>query len=267
MTVRRSECKAKSPWSWGQVRLGRWGNGKAAAVLYAREGAQVFAVDIQESAAQETQQLIAAEGGQCTAFQADVSQAASVDACVASCVSHFGRVDILHNNVGLFASGGVEDVTEAEWDHLFAVNVKGMYLTSKACLPHMVQQGRGAIVNISAIAAIRHVGYSCVSYATGKAAVNQLTRSIAVDYAQRGILANTILPGLMHTPLVEHSLQDEYAGDVQKMIEQRQQMIPMKRFGDAWDVAAAALFLASDEAKCITGAELVVDGGVTCSTA
>ena len=101
-----------------------WGNGKAAAVLYAREGAQVFAVDIQESAAQETQQLIAAEGGQCAAFQADVSQAASVEACVASCVSHFGRVDILHNNVGLFASGGVEDVTEAEWDRLFAVNVK-----------------------------------------------------------------------------------------------------------------------------------------------
>ena len=244
-----------------------WGNGKAAAVLYAREGAQVFAVDIQESAAQETQRLITAERGECTAFQADVSQAADVEACVASCVGQFGRVDILHNNVGLFATGDVADVTEAEWDRLFAVNVKGMYLTSKACLPHMVRQGCGAIVNISAIAAMRHVGYSCISYAAGKAAVNQLTRSIAVDYAQRGIRANTILPGLMHTPLVEHSLGEEYAGDVQKMIEQRRQIIPMKRFGDAWDVATASLFLASDEARYITGAELVVDGGVTCRVA
>ena len=244
-----------------------WGNGKAAAVRYAREGARVFAVDIQESAAQETRQLIEAEGGQCIAFQTDVSQAAEVDACVASCVGQFGRIDILHNNVGLFATGGVEDVTEAEWDHLFAVNVKSMYLTCKACLPQMVRQRRGAIVNISAIAAMRHVGYSCISYAAGKAAVNQLTRSIAVDYAQRGIRANTILPGLIHTPLVEHFLGEEYAGDVQKMIEQRRQIIPMKHFGDAWDVAAAALFLASDEARYITGAELVVDGGVTCSVA
>ncbi|MBB75496.1 MAG: 3-oxoacyl-ACP reductase [Planctomycetaceae bacterium] len=244
-----------------------WGNGKAAAVRYAREGARVFAVDIQESAAQETRQLIEAEGGQCIAFQTDVSQAAEVDACVASCVGQFGRIDILHNNVGLFATGGVEDVTEAEWDHLFAVNVKSMYLTCKACLPQMVRQRRGAIVNISAIAAMRHVGYSCISYAAGKAAVNQLTRSIAVDYAQRGIRANTILPGLIHTPLVEHFLGEEYAGDVQKMIERRRQIIPMKHFGDAWDVAAAALFLASDEARYITGAELVVDGGVTCSVA
>ena len=244
-----------------------WGNGKAAAVLYAREGAQVFAVDIQESAAQETQRLIAAEGGRCIAFQADVSQAKSVDACVAACVSDFGRVDILHNNVGIPASGGVEDVTEAEWDRVFAVNVKSMYLTCRACLPHMVRQRRGAIVNISAIAALRHVGYSCISYAAGKAAVNQITQSIAVDYAERGIRANTILPGLIHTPLVEHFVRDEYGGDVQKMINERKEVVPMKRFGDAWDVAAAALFLASDEAKYITGAELVVDGGVTCGVA
>ena len=244
-----------------------WGNGKAAAVLYAREGARVLAVDLVQSAGEETQRIIQSEGGRCRALQADVSCADSVNAVVDECLRDFGKVDILHNNVGIPTPGGAEDTTEDDWDRLFAVNVRGMYLTCRACLPHMVRQGSGAIVNVSAIASIRQVGYSCMAYGASKAAVNQLTQSIAIEYADKGIRANTILPGLMHTPLIEHNVRPEYGGDVQKMIDERKEIVPMKRFGDAWDVAFAALFLASDEAKYVTGIELVVDGGVTCGVA
>ena len=141
-----------------------WGNGKAAAVLYAREGARVLAVDLVQSAGEETQRIIQSEGGRCRALQADVSCADSVNAVVDECLRDFGRVDILHNNVGIPTPGGAEDTTEDDWDRLFAVNVRGMYLTCRACLPHMVRQGSGAIVNVSAIASIRQVGYSCMAY-------------------------------------------------------------------------------------------------------
>ena len=128
-----------------------------------------------------------------------MSCADSVNAVVDECLRNFGRVDILHNNVGIPTPGGAEDTTEDDWDRLFAVNVRGMYLTCRACLPHMVSQGSGAIVNVSAIASIRHVGYSCMAYGASKAAVNQLTQRMPIEYADKGIRANTILPGLMHT--------------------------------------------------------------------
>ena len=128
----------------------------------------------------------------------------------------------------------------------------------------MLSQGRGAIVNISSIASIRYIGYPCVSYTACKAAVNQLTQNIAVQYAEKGIRANCVLPGLIHTPLVEKYVTSGYDGDIEDIIKQRSAAVPMKRMGDAWDVAHAALFLASDEAKYITGAQLVVDGGITC---
>lgn len=241
-----------------------WGNGKAAAVLYAREGASVFAVDCNLAAAEETCAIIQEEGGECLAHEADVTSSDAVKSLVDRCLSEFGRVDILHNNVGIPEVGGPEEIDEETWDRHFAVNVKSMYLTSRFCLPHMAKQGGGAIVNISSIGSIRYFGYPCVSYGASKGAVNQLTQQVAVQYADRGVRANCVLPGLIHTPLVEHYVQSGYAGDAEEMLQARREMVPMKRMGDAWDVAHASLFLASDEAKYITGAQLVVDGGITC---
>ena len=241
-----------------------WGNGKAAAVVYAREGAQVIAIDRDLSAAQETAELITAEGGRCVAVQADVTREEDVTQMVAQCLSDFGRIDILHNNVGIPIVGGTGEISAEVWDQQFAVNVKSMFLTCRTCLPQMVEQGAGAIVNISSIASIRAIGYPCISYASTKGAVNQLTQQIAMEYAAQGVRANCILPGLMHTPQIEHYVTSGYGGDKEEMIRKRHDLVPMKRMGTAWDVAYAALFLASDEAQYVTGTELVVDGGITC---
>ena len=163
--------------------------------------------------------------------------------------------------------GGVVEVTEAEWDRVFAVNLKSAFLSMKHTIPVMQRQGGGSIINISSIASIRHVGISYVTYAASKAAMNQMTRTTAVQYASDHIRVNAILPGLMKTPMVEHSagLAASYAnGDVEAMWRARDAQVPMGHMGDAWDVANAALFLASDESKYVTGIELVVDGGFTC---
>jgi NAD(P)-dependent dehydrogenase (short-subunit alcohol dehydrogenase family) len=242
-----------------------WGNGKAAAVLYAREGAQVFAADIDLAAAQETKNVIDQEGGHCNIHQVDVSKSDQVEAMVETCIDTYGRIDILHNNVGIVDVGGPVEITEENWDRLMAVNVKGMFLTCKYCIPHMEKQGSGAIVNISSTASIRYTGYPSASYNASKGAVNQLTQNIAVQYAEKNVRANCVLPGLINTPHVIKNHRNSYGdGDVEAMIKRRDQMCPMKKMGDAWDVAYAALFLASDEAKYITGANLVVDGGITC---
>ncbi|MBP1717889.1 MAG: 3-oxoacyl-ACP reductase [Deltaproteobacteria bacterium] len=242
-----------------------WGNGKASAVLFAREGAKVFAVDLNRAAAEETKGLIDQEGGLCTVHQADVTKSAEVKAFVERCLEIYGRVDVLLNNVGIVESGGPVEISEENWDRLIDINLKSMFLTCKYCLPVMEKQGSGAIVNISSIGALRFLGYPCVSYNASKGAVNQLTQNIAVQYAAKGIRANCVLPGLMNTPMIREPLKKFYAGgDIDKMIEIRNQQCPMKKMGDAWDVAYAAIFLASDEAKYITGANLVVDGGITC---
>lgn len=245
-----------------------WGNGKAAAVLYAREGAKVFLVDYNPEAASETKAIIEQEGGNCTAFEADVTDSQAVDAMAAACIETYGRIDILHNNVGIIEVGGPVEISEENWDRLMDVNVKGMFLTCKSCIPQMEKQGSGAIVNISSIAGIRYTGYPSVSYNASKGAINQLTQNIAMQYAPKGIRANCVLPGLMNTPFITQGLQDAYSDEgVEEMIRQRDNLCPMKKMGDAWDVAYAALFLASDEAKYITGVNLLVDGGLTCGFA
>ena len=242
-----------------------WGLGKATAVLFAREGARVLAVDIDAAAVEETRSIIDAEGGECAVQQTDVSRADQVEAMVERCVDVYGRVDILHNNVGIVEVGGPVEASEESWDRVFDVNLKSMFLTCKSVLPHMEEQGGGAIVNISSVVGIRYLGVPYISYSTTKAGIIQFTRTIAVQYAERHIRANVILPGMMNTPMIVEPLKDVYAdGDVEKMLEIRDSQIPTKKMGDAWDVAYAALFLASDEAKYITGAELVVDGGLTC---
>jgi NAD(P)-dependent dehydrogenase (short-subunit alcohol dehydrogenase family) len=190
-----------------------WGNGKATAVTFAREGAQVFCVDRNGAAAEETVKIIAGEGGKAAAFTADVSRAGDVEAMVAACLKAYGRIDVLDNNVGIAEMGSVVEVTEADWDRVFAVNLKSAFLAMKHVIPVMARQGGGSIINISSIASIRHLGISYVSYATTKAAMNQMTRTTAVN-SRRSYPGQRILPGLMKTPMVEHSagLAASYAG-------------------------------------------------------
>lgn len=243
-----------------------WGNGKATAATFAREGAQVFCVDRNAEAAEETASLITGTGGRAVAFAADVSRAADVEGMVKACMEAYGKIDVLDNNVGIAETGGVVEIAEAEWDRVFAVNLKSAYLAMKHVIPIMQRQGGGSIVNISSIASIRHLGISYVTYAASKAAMNAMTRTTAVEYAKDHIRVNAILPGLMKTPMVAHSagLAASYAGgDVDAMWRARDAQVPMGHMGEAWDVANAALFLASDESKYVTGIELVVDGGLT----
>src|ERR1700712_1118103 len=243
-----------------------WGNGKATAVTFAREGAQVLCVDRNGAAAAETGANILSEGGTAAAFTADVSRAGDVEAMVAACLKAYGRIDVLDNNVGIAEMGSVVEVSEADWDRVFAVNLKSAFLAMKHVIPVMQKQGGGSIINISSIASIRHVGISYVSYGASKAAMNQMTRTTAVQFGPAHVRVNCILPGLMKTPMVEHSagLAASYAkGDVEAMWRARDLQVPMGHMGDAWDVANAALFLASDESKYVTGLELVVDGGIT----
>jgi NAD(P)-dependent dehydrogenase (short-subunit alcohol dehydrogenase family) len=245
-----------------------WGNGKATSVLFAREGARVFAVDINLTAAEETREIISAEGGECFAFEADVSQSGRVKDMIARCVEKYGRVDVLQNNVGIVQVGGPAEISEDQWDRLFEVNVRSMFLTCRQVLPIMERQGSGAIVNVSSIASTRYTGYPSAAYSASKGAVNQLTQNIAVQYAPRGIRANCVLPGLMNTPMIAEPLKNAYgSGGVEEMVRKRDAMVPMGKMGDAWDVAYASLFLASEEARYITGALLVVDGGLTCKFA
>ena len=238
------------------------GNGKASALVYAREGARVMAVDLNPAAAEETGRLIKEEGGECLAFQADVTSAADCQAMVAKCLEAYGRIDILHNNVGIVEPGGPVEASEESWDRVMRVNVKSMFLTCKYVLPVMEKQRSGAIVNISSMAGII-VPYAAVSYTASKAAVIQLTRSVAIQYADKGIRANAILPGYLNTPMVEVSLTESYGGNTAAMMAQRDALCPTGKQGDAWDVAYAALYLVSDESKYVTATSLIVDGGIT----
>ena len=242
-----------------------WGNGKAISVLFAREGARLFAVDINPEAALETAGIIASEGGKCCTFKADVSEEAQVEALVAACIESYGRVDILVNVVGIGRVGGVVDVDVELWDHVSAVNLRSVYLTCRHVLPLMEQQGAGSIVNLASIAAHRWTGIPYATYYATKGAIIPLSRSIAMEYAAKGIRCNTISPGLMNTPMVTESLTSAYGGedDLDNLIAVRDAQCPTGKMGDAWDVAYAALYLASDEAKYVTAHDLVVDGGIT----
>jgi NAD(P)-dependent dehydrogenase (short-subunit alcohol dehydrogenase family) len=243
-----------------------WGNGKAAAVLFAREGAKVVCADVNLEAAEETAGIISDEGGEALALRADVAAHADIDAMVRTCVESFGRVDVLDYNVGLAHVGGVVELPEADWDRVMDINLKGCYLTMKHVIPLMVANGGGSIVNISSIAGIRHTGVPYTTYYASKAGMIQLSKTTAVDHARDNVRVNVVLPGLMKTPMVETSagLASAYAdGDIEAMWQARAAQCPMGRMGDAWDVAYACLFLASDESRYVTGLELVVDGGIT----
>jgi NAD(P)-dependent dehydrogenase (short-subunit alcohol dehydrogenase family) len=237
------------------------GNGRATSILFAREGARVVLVDYNLESAAETQALIEAEGGTCFAFKADVTRQADCEAFVRAAVEAYGRVDVLHNNVGI--GGGDDEIlslTEESWDRIMSVNLKGMFLSSRSVLPLMREQRSGSIINISSIAAICSTGI--VAYKTSKAGVNALTHQIALENAKYNIRANAIMPGLMNTPMAIEGISKSRGVPKEDLIRQRDASVPLgEKMGTAWDVAYAALFLASDEAKFITGVILPVDGG------
>jgi NAD(P)-dependent dehydrogenase (short-subunit alcohol dehydrogenase family) len=257
---RRLEGRVALVFGAGSIGDG-WGNGKAAAVAYARHGARVVAVDLQQEAADVTRAVIVGEGNDAVACAADVTRWDHVQRAVAAAIESYGRVDILHNNVGITSQGGPVETTEEVWDRVMTVNVKSMFLTCKAVLPIMESQGGGAIVNIGALGGVRWTGYAYCAYAASKGAVNSLTQSVALQYASRGIRANCILPGVMDTPHIYRQISGFY-NSAQEMIEARNRLSPTGRMGDGWDVANAAVFLASDEARYINGVELLVDGGM-----
>ena len=241
-----------------------WGNGRAIAVRFAAEGAKVLAVDNDAGRLGETLARVSEAGGVIEPHICDVTDSATLAAMTKACVERWGRIDILVNNVGGSAAGGPVEMAEEVWDAQIDSNLKSVFLALKHVLPVMEAQGGGAVVNIASASGIRWTGSAQVGYAATKAGVIQLTRVVAIQYAAKGIRVNSVIPGQLHTPMVEFRLaKQRTGGDVAKVLEQRQARIPMPFMGDGMDTANAALFLASDEARFVTGTEIVVDGGMT----
>jgi NAD(P)-dependent dehydrogenase (short-subunit alcohol dehydrogenase family) len=237
------------------------GNGRATAILFAREGARVVAVDRRLDTAEETVEAIVSEGGEAVAFEADATREADAAAAIDACVERFGRLDVLHNNVGVGGGdAGPAHIDEGDWDRILSVNLKSVVFPCKAALPVMRGQKSGVITNVSSIAAVCSTGI--VAYKTSKAGVNAYTQSLAIGNAKHGIRANVIMPGLMNTPMAIEGISLARGIPREELVRQRDAQVPLGgKMGTAWDVAHAALFLASDEAGFITGVALAVDGG------
>ena len=241
-----------------------WGNGRAIAVRFAAEGARVFAVDKELGAMDDTLALIREAGGEATPHVCDVTDSKAVAALVAACQARYGGIDVLVNNVGGPAPGGPVRLSEDDWDAQIDINLKSVFLMCKHVIPVMEEKGAGAIVNIASTSGIRWTGTAAIGYASSKAGVIQFGRVAAVEYAAKGIRINSVLPGQLHTPLVDKVLaKTQTGGDIDALLKRRQARIPLPFMGDGRDTANAALFLASDEARFITGAEIIVDGGMS----
>ncbi|TFI44842.1 SDR family oxidoreductase [Rhodococcus sp. 1R11] len=242
------------------------GNGRATAITFAREGATVICADIDTESATATAEMIRGEGNDASVLTLDITDESHVADAVRTILHQHGRIDVLDNNVGIAAVGGVTDVDPADWQRVFKVNLDGAFNTMRHVIPAMVANGGGSIVNISSVASIRWSGVAYAGYYASKAALNHLSRTTAAEFADRGVRVNAVLPGLIKTPMVESvaGITDAYSStDIEQMWSKRDAQVPMGRMGESWDVAHAALFLASDRAKYITGAELVVDGGIS----
>ena len=261
--TRRLEGKIAIVAGAGSVGPG-WGNGRAIAVRFAEEGAKVFAVDRDTERLRETVARVKAAGGEIHTHLCDTTQSADVAAMASACIEKWGRIDVLVNNVGGSAAGGPTEMSEETWNAQIDFNLTSVFLGCKHVIPVMEKQGGGVIVNIASTSGIRYTGNPQVAYAATKAAVIQLSRVVAVQYAKKGIRVNTVVPGQLHTPMVEARLAGQRAGgDVEALLAQRRKRIPLAAEGDGRDTANAALFLASDEARFVTGTEIVVDGGMT----
>lgn len=241
-----------------------WSIGRASSVTYARLGAHVCVVDRDAASAEETTALILAEGGIARTFIGDVSVDADVVSVFAEARTCFGEVDVLHHNVGIGKVGGPLETSAADFDHIHAVNVRSLLLATQQVLPAMIDKGRGSILAISSIAAMRYVGYPHLAYSVSKAAVAHFMRMLAQQYAGSGIRANTVVPGLIDTPRIATTVAKMFSeNNLEEAKAARARQVPMGRMGTAWEVAHACAFLASDAAAYITGTELVVDGGIT----
>ena len=243
-----------------------WGNGKAIATLLARQGAHVVGTDRNLAAADETRAIIADEGGSADVHALDVTDGQAVKGFLKDVAARHGGIQILVNNVGQSEPGGPVEMTEEIWEAQFRLNATTAFLACKHVIPIMKAQGGGAIVNVSSIAALRYIGKPQVGYAAAKAALIQFTKTTAVIHAPDRIRLNCVVPGLMHTPLVNRLAERYAGGDYEGFVQKRHNQVPMGHMGDAWDVAHAALFLASDEARYVTGTEIVVDGGIIVAT-
>jgi len=245
----------------GQTPGATIGNGRATTLLFAREGASVVAVDRHGDSAAETVRLVEGEGGTAYAVTADITREDDCRRIAADAVERFGRIDVLHNNVGIGAGdNSALKLTEEAWQRIVDVNLKGMWLTCKHVLPVMREQQAGAVVNVSSLAAI--AATPLFAYKVTKAAVNALTQQLAITNARHGIRVNAILPGLMDTPMAVDAPASALGVEREDYAARRAAMVPLgRRQGTAWDVAYAALYLASDEAGHVTGALLPVDGG------
>ena len=230
------------------------GNGKAAAILFAREGAKVLLVDQVLSRAEETLEIILKESGEASAYEANVIEEADCRGMVEEAVNQFGRLDILDNNVGISRRGTVVEVTEEDWDFVMAINVKSIVLSSKYAIPRMIETGGGSIINISSIAGLR--AHSSTPYTASKAAVIGLTMSMAADHGPDGVRVNCIAPGLIYSPMVAPRMDDD-------LRQIRKSASPLGTEGDSWDIGYAALYLASDESKWVNGITMPVDAGLT----
>jgi NAD(P)-dependent dehydrogenase (short-subunit alcohol dehydrogenase family) len=245
-----------------------WGNGRATATLLARQGAKVLGTDINPEAVEETRAFIEAEGNSFAALVCDQLDSAQVEGMVAECMHRFGRIDILVNNVGGSHPGTPVTMPEEVWDRQIDFNLKTPFLACKHVIPVMEAQGGGAIVNLSSVAGLRMgAERSHVAYSASKAGVIAFSKSVAMAYAKKGIRCNTVVPGLMHTPLVEHRLVRQLgANDAEALIAKRNAAVPLGHMGTGWDIAHAVLYLVSDEAKFVTATEIVVDGGSTAAS-
>jgi NAD(P)-dependent dehydrogenase (short-subunit alcohol dehydrogenase family) len=259
----RLENKVALIFGGGQLKGRTVGNGKAVALLYAREGAKVFVVDINKEAAEETAADIRAEGGTAEAYQADITSEDDVIGAVRACYRLWKRIDVLHNNVGISIAGGdapITAITVESFDMIISVNLRGMVLAIKHVLPIMRKQGGGSIINISSAAAFSNYPY--VGYKTSKAAVVALTKHVAIRNATYGVRCNVILPGLLETPTAVERRVAKFNLNYEDVVAQRDKEVPLRhKMGTAWDVAYASTFLASDESNFITGIEMPVDGG------
>ena len=237
------------------------GNGRATAERFAQEGATLLLVDIDEAWARDTLTAVERHGHPGSVIQADITREADCAAVIAACIERYGRIDILHNNVGRSKGDRkTVDLDSDTWDAIMAMNLKGMFMTCKHALPHMIAQKSGSIINISSTSSLS--GRPTLTYKTSKGAVNTLTQHIAFENAAHGVRANAILPGLIDTPMAIERRAQERGVSRDVVRAERDALVPMGFMGNAWDVANAAVFLASDEARYVTGALLAVDGGL-----
>ena len=257
----RLEGKVAIVMGAGQTPGDTIGNGRATAILFAREGARVLLVDRKLESARETERMIRDEGGESFAFEADVTRSAQCGAAVDECRRRWGRIDVLHNNVGIGTGDrGPVHLAEEDWNRILDVNLKSVFLACKHALPIMREQRGGAIVNVSSIAAVCSVGL--FAYKASKAGVNAITQSLAIGNAAYGIRVNAIMPGLMNTPMAIEGISAERGAAKEELIRERDAQVPLgRKMGTAWDVAYAALYLASEEARFVTGVVLPVDCG------